>query len=294
VLLFVQLRSLAHDVVTDESVRAGLREHLASLDLWLQENLGDRWTLELANLADLTVLQGMARDFLTAHGEEVQEAGAQGVRAVGATFGFLKSLLGRVLGIAGLFVLVPLYTYYLLFELARMHAFVKSYLPRRDREHLARVFELIGEVISNFFRGRLTVCALKGTVLSVGLLAAGVPYAFLFGMLSGALSLVPFFGPFLGFVGALLVALVDYDVVEALLRTGIVFVVAELIEGYVLIPKILGDSLGLHPVVVLFALFAGGASLGTLGILIALPLAASLVILVREFVLPALKKSVNE
>ena len=79
-----------------------------------------------------------------------------------------------------------------------------------------------------------------------------------------------------------------------MIRTGIVFGVAEVIEGYVLIPYVLGDSLGLHPVVVLFAILAGAASLGMFGVLISLPMAAVVVILFKEFVTPALQAVAEE
>src|SRR6185503_15652932 len=97
-----------------------------------------------------------------------------------------------------------------------------------------------------------------------------------------------FVGSLAGFVVALLFGFLDYPVLEALWRTGGVFLVAEVLENYFLIPKILGDSLGLHPIVVIFSLLAGAASLGMFGLLIALPLTASVVILGREFVLPVL------
>jgi predicted PurR-regulated permease PerM len=97
-----------------------------------------------------------------------------------------------------------------------------------------------------------------------------------------------------GFLGASLIGIVEHGVLGSLVRTGIVFGLGELLEGYVLIPKVLGDSLGLHPLVVLFAILAGGAALGMFGILIALPLTASLVILAREFLLPALQQFADE
>mgnify|MGYP001385525599 CR=1 FL=1 len=98
----------------------------------------------------------------------------------------------------------------------------------------------------------------------------------------------------MAFLGAFLVGVIDDGVVGSLVRTGAVFGVAEVLEGYVFIPKIMGDSLGLHEVVVLFALIAGGASLGMFGILISLPLAATIAILFREFVVPALSAWVEE
>jgi predicted PurR-regulated permease PerM len=206
----------------------------------------------------------------------------------------VRGFFGGLLAFTGLLVLVPLYTYFLLFELERVHKFVRRYLPRTQRARISRVAEEVGEMLSTFFRGRMLVCALKGAFITIGLLVCDVPYAFLFGMGSGFLSLIPFVGALVGFLAALLVAMVDQGALPALLKTGIVFGVAEILEGYVLIPKILGDSLGLHPVVVLFAIMAGGAALGFFGVLIALPLTATLVILVREFVLPPLARFADE
>jgi predicted PurR-regulated permease PerM len=132
------------------------------------------------------------------------------------------------------------------------------------------------------------VCLCKGIFLALGLWIAGVQYSVLIGLGTGFLTLIPFVGSLIGFIVALVFAFLDYDVFSSLMRTGIVFLLAEALENYVLIPKILGDSLGLHPIVVIFSLLAGAASLGMFGLLIALPLTASLVILAREFVLPVL------
>ena len=243
---------------------------------------------------DLGSAGELAREFLAEHEDSVEAAAGAGLQVAGRGLSFLSRLVGRLISIAGLFLLVPIYTYYLLFELGRINAFVRRYFPKRDRDRIADVVERIGQVVANFFRGRLLVCFLKGALLSAGLWVAGIEYAVLFGMVSGFLSLIPFFGPFLGFLGAFLVGMIgEHTFVSSLVRTGIVFGVCEVIEGYVLIPKVLGDSLGLHPVVVLFALLAGGAAMGMLGILIALPLTASLVIVVEEFVLPALRDAVD-
>jgi predicted PurR-regulated permease PerM len=181
-----------------------------------------------------------------------------------------------------------------LFELGRVHGFVRRYVPRRERARVTRVGAQIGEVIATFFRGRLLVCLLKGAVLVVGLALAGFDYALLLGLAGGFLSLVPFVGPMLTGVVAFLIGLGDHGFVYTLVATVAVFTVAELVEGYVLIPKILGDSLGLHPVVILVSVFAGGAALGMFGFLIAIPLTATLVILAREFVLPVLAQLADD
>jgi predicted PurR-regulated permease PerM len=222
------------------------------------------------------------------------DTAAMGLQATRRGVGVLAGFFGRLVELAGLFLLLPLYTYYFLFVQRDLNGFVLRHLPKRDRARIAGVAGQIGEVIASFFRGRLGVCLMKGLFLSLGLFVAGVDYALLFGLLAGFLSMIPLVGPFLGFVLAFVVGILDHGVVSALIRTGIVFGLGELLEGYVLVPKILGDSLGLHPLVVFVSLLAGGAALGMLGVLIALPLTASLVILVREFVLPAVRAFADE
>jgi predicted PurR-regulated permease PerM len=228
------------------------------------------------------------------------------LESAGVLWHYLRGFFGSLVALATLLTLLPIYAYFLLFELDRIHAFVYRYVPRAEKERCARIGRQVGEVLANFFRGRLLICVLKGGLITAGLLATGVPYAVFLGMGSGFLSLVPFVGPMLGFGGAFLLAafppgaLPATGAVEwqplawALTRTGVVFLCAELIEGYVLLPKILGDSLGLHPVVVLASIFIGGAALGMFGFLIALPLTAMLVILAREMVLPALADFADE
>lgn len=210
--------------------------------------------------------------------------------------GYVQRIFGGVLSVLGFLVLLPVYTYFLLFELERIHDFVRLHVPKKERERVTRIGRKVGSVIANFFRGRLLICVLKGLVLALGLSILQVPYGFLLGMLAGFFSLIPFAGPAIGFGITVLVALQKYD--EGLwLHLGLisaVFVLAEFLEGYVFIPKILGDTLGLHPVVILLAVFVGGAALGLFGFLIAIPLAATLIILFRELVMPAIQDFAEE
>ena len=251
------------------------------------------WGLEVGDwvVPDFEEVRVQVREFLEEHGAE---AGRTGLTAARRLIGFLARFVGGVVSVLGLLVLVPLYTYYFLFVIADVHASIRRYFPRRERARLTRVFERIGEVISSFFRGRLAVAFGKGLFLALGLTLCGMPYGFLFGMLSGALSIVPFAGALAGFVLALLVGILDLGVIPALWRAALVFGAGEVVEGYVLVPKILGDRLGLHPLVVFFALLAGGAALGMLGLLLALPLTATLVILFQEFISPALRQFADE
>ncbi len=226
--------------------------------------------------------------------EQQEQAASLGLRAAGGAYQLVQSVFGSIFALLGLLVLLPIYTYFLLFELERIHRFVQRYMPSRDRERLTRIGGQIGEVLANFFRGRLLVCLAKGVFLTVGLFAAGVDYAILIGMGTGFLTLIPFVGSAVGFAVALLVAMIEHSVVSSLVRVGIVFTAGEALENYVLLPKILGNSLGLHPIVVLASLMAGAASMGMFGLIIALPLTATIVILAREFVLPVLGQLADE
>lgn len=287
-----QLRELTGEVLAHVKETAAGRqgESGATFGGHLQQRL-DEFTgalgLEKRTLPEFEDLRVVVRDFLAEH---APEAGRTGILLAGRFARFL----GGLASLAGLFLLVPLYTYYFLFVIGDVHGAVRRYLPVRDRERLTSVFERIGEVVASFFRGRLSVALGKGLFLAVGLTLCDMPYGFLFGMLSGFLSIIPFVGAFTGFALALGVGILDHGVIGSALRAAIVFGAGELVEGYVLVPRILGDRLGLHPLVVFFALMAGGAALGMLGLLLALPLTATLVILAQEFVLPALRQFADE
>jgi predicted PurR-regulated permease PerM len=289
--LDVYARASAAEAETEGEDRQTLQEIVQKRVNEFTDTLNG-WGLEIEPI-DVRIddLQAQANEFLKDYAED---AGETGLSFAGRSLQFLGRFLGGVFSVLALFFLVPLYTYYFLFVIGDLHGSIQRYFPRRERVRLSRVFERVGRVISSFFRGRLTVAFVKGLFLAAGLMALDMPYGFLFGMLSGALSIIPFVGAFGGFVLALVVGILDHGVIGSLWRSAVVFGAGELVEGYVLVPKILGDELGLHPLVVFFALLAGGAALGMLGLLIALPLTATLVILFQEFVSPALRQFADE
>lgn len=277
-----RIRNRLDVVVTEAGTRLGI----------LEEGTADTEGPTIFGLALTDLGESLHQKLLS--DDILDSAGQAGIKATGGLFRFLIWVLDSLIGIGALISLLPVYTYFLLFELDRIHAFVARYLPNRDRDRIVSVGRQIGEVVSNFFRGRLLVCFFKGLVISIGLWVLGIPFAFLIGMTSGFLSLIPFVGPMIGFVVSLVLSLSGFEFLGALWRNATVFVAAELLEGYVFLPKILGDSLGLHEVVVLAAIMVGGAALGMFGMLISLPLTASIVILAKEFVLPALAKMADE
>ncbi len=229
---------------------------------------------------------------LGADSSVAESAAKRGVRVA-------TNLFGSMMGLISMLVLLPIYTWFLLFDLEKIHGFVREYIPKRERKRFAEVGGKIGEVLSSFFRGQLVVCFLKGLSISIGLYIAGVPYALFLGLTAGFAALIPFFGASMAAVFTFLVGLLGsgdqaVELIPHLIRIVAVFGIAELLEGYVFVPRIIGESLGLNPLVVLVSVFAGGAALGMFGFLIALPLTATLVILAKEFVLPALRDWANE
>jgi predicted PurR-regulated permease PerM len=182
---------------------------------------------------------------------------------IGGVFGSLLAVLGYVF-------LIPLYTWFLLFQLEHISGFVSSYLPPDQRDRWTRIGDQMTSMLGGFFRGRLLVSLLKGALLAILLKFCGVPYALLLGMLAGAMSLIPFIGAGIGYALAFLLALLEFSVADAAWRIAIVMVVGEVIEGYVLMPKILGGELGLPPVVVLASMMIFGSAFGMFGLLLAL------------------------
>ncbi len=225
-------------------------------------------------------------------GEERAADGA--AKAAGGSLRVVRRLFDSVLAFMGMLFLVPLYTWFLLFELERLARFVRGLIPRQFRARMAHIGDQIADMLGKFFHGRLLVCLLKGLCLSVVYALVGVPYAFLLGMLGGLLSLVPFVGPALGYLLGFLLSMIEFEPAGALWRLIAVWTVGELIEGYVLMPKVLGESMGLHPVVVIAAFTIAGSALGMLGLIMALPLTATAIILVRELVLPAARAWVED
>lgn len=312
--IVLQGQALVRDVVTDENVRGQINSALEQT----REKINDATGVELPEI-DLQTVYNETVEFLSdsartmAAGGEVEpvpEGGSSrvrelGVKTAGTVWKRVQAIFGSLFTLGGLLFLVPLYAYYLLFELGRMHASVRRYLPRDDRETISNIGRQMGQMLAAFFRGRLAVCLIKGVFLSAGLMLTGFDYAFLFGMTAGFLSIVPIFGPMIGFVVTLIASIpsfpimegseiMGFDVLGVFIRAAVVFGLAELVEGYVLMPKILGDSLRMNEVEVLFYLMAGGAAFGMFGILLALPVAAAIKIVLSEVILPALARFADE
>lgn len=202
--------------------------------------------------------------------------------------GFATNVLGRVsksgfaiIGWVLNLVIIPVAAFYLLRDwnivVDRMHALV----PRSVEPVVVRLARESDETLGGFLRGQLSVMIVLGVLYGVGLWAVGISVGPLIGMIAGLISFVPYLGAIVGVLMGVVAALVQYQDGFHVMLVLIVFAVGQLLEGYVLVPKLVGDKIGLHPVAVMFAILAGGELFGFVGVLLALPIAAVAMVLLR-------------
>ncbi len=199
--------------------------------------------------------------------------------------GLLKSAWSggqALLSILSLAVVTPVVAFYLLYDWDRMIARVDSWLPRDHVETIRRLGREMDEAVAGFVRGQLSVCLLLGAFYGIALSIAGLQFGLLIGMGAGLISFIPYVGASVGLVLAVGVALVQFwpDWVSIVIVAAI-FGVGQFLEGNILHPKLVGNSVGLHPVVLMFSLFAFGALFGFVGLMIAVPASAMIAVLVR-------------
>ncbi len=192
-----------------------------------------------------------------------------------------RSSLALIEFLVNLF-LIPVVTFYLLRDWDKMMDNLRTMLPRNVESVAVGLLKECDEVLGAFFKGQLMVMVALGVIYSLGLTLIGLQFAIVIGMLAGLASIIPYMGFFLGFVAAIAVALFQFDSYTGLVLVSGVFLVGQALEGWVLTPLLLGDKIGLHPVAVIFALMAGGQLFGFVGMLIALPVAAIIMVLLRH------------
>ncbi len=203
--------------------------------------------------------------------------------------GWIASLLQSIwsggialLNVVSLLVVTPVVAFYMLNDWDRMIDIVDSWLPR---DHVGTIRQLgreINDALAGFVRGQGSVCLILGLFYAIGLSITGLNFGMLIGMISGFLSFIPYVGSITGLVLAGGVAIVQFlpDWIMISVVVGI-FVLGQFIEGNFLSPKLVGDRVGLHPVWLMFALFAFGYLFGFVGLFLAVPLAAAFGVLAR-------------
>lgn len=178
-------------------------------------------------------------------------------------------------------LLIPVVAFYLLRDWDLLIASIHGLVPRRIEPMATRLARESDDVLGAFLRGQLLVMLALATIYSIGLWLIGVEFALLIGLLAGLVSFVPYLGVIVGLTLASVAVLFQTHDLFQLVWVAIVFGIGQLLEGLVLAPWLVGDRIGLHPVMVIFAVLAGGQLFGFFGVLLALPAAAVLAVLVR-------------
>lgn len=247
---------------------------LASLPKYLDwfQNQAAPWLTRFGiTLPDAAGLQQLLTD-------QVQTAGA----AVGNAAGWLKTGTLSVVSFIMNLVLVPVVFFYLLRDWDVIMGRMDELVPRRWHVKVRTLAQEIDAVLSEFLRGQLAVMLIMAAFYTTGLWITGLEYALPIGIITGLLVFVPYLGAILGLLLATLAGLVQFSSLAGLIPIWIVFSLGQLAEGYVVVPRLVGERIGLHPVIVIFVLLAFGELFGFFGVLLALPLSAMLLVGLRH------------
>ncbi|HEV8664226.1 MAG TPA: AI-2E family transporter [Candidatus Methylomirabilis sp.] len=253
--------------------RQRLPEGLAALERVLRPWLMELTGRDLPVSAAEWVREGMVRaEALIPHGLSLLRE---------FVVGTFSGLVAFILNLLALTV-VPLFTYYLLRDFPVLLARAQEALPGRYRERVVELAREVDGILRAFFRGQLTICALVGGTLAVGLFALGVDLALLLGFLSGAAILIPYVGYLLATAVVLLVTWLQGGTGTQFLGVAGLYGAVATVEAFVVSPRVVGGSVGLPPAFALLAVLAGGNLFGFWGILLAVPGAAVAKVLARE------------
>jgi predicted PurR-regulated permease PerM len=234
---------------------------------WLEA----RFRISIAPYVDANYLLSMLQ-------EHWKEAGGVAAMVLGHLAGSGLALFALVANVA----LVPVLTFYFLRDWDVMVAQVRDLLPRPYLPTISRLARESDEVLGGFLRGQFSVMVSLGAIYAIGLWSVGLDLGLLIGFVAGLVSFVPYLGAFVGVTSAIIATLVQHGDAAHLLMVLGVFALGQTLEGFVLVPWLVGDRIGLHPVAVIFAIMAGGQLFGFLGVLLALPVAAVSMVLLRH------------
>jgi len=186
-----------------------------------------------------------------------------------------------ILNVISLVIITPIVTFFLLRDWTAMVAMVDSYLPRRSIDTLRGLARVINDTLVGFIHGQALICVILAAYYTIALTAAGLESSLAVGVLIGVLAIIPILGVTTGFALSVGLAAAQYGSWGRVFVVVGIFVFGQLVEANILTPKLVGDRVHLHPVWVIFALFAGGTLFGFVGVLLAVPAAAVIGVLTR-------------
>jgi len=241
----------------------------------------------------MDLLRGRAEDLLALVQARLSPEDVARLRdAVGGLAGGAVGWLGRVatqvwagglalINLLSLIVITPIVTFYLLRDWDRIVERLDHWLPRRHRATIREQLAEINKTLAGFARGQAIVCLGLGVFYGIGLTLVGLEFGLIVGLGTGIISFVPYFGMLTGLVVGMGLAFAQFDTWLPIVMVAGIFVAGQIVEGNFVTPKLVGDQVGLHPVWMIFALLAGGALFGFVGVLVSVPAAATIGVLLR-------------
>jgi len=212
------------------------------------------------------------------------------VGQAGAIISYLGTSAAKLLGggvalfhVFTYVTVTPVVCFYLLRDWPAMLRRIDGWLPRRSAASLREIARETDRILSAWLRGQLLCCALLAVYYAIALSAIRLELGLTVGLMAGVLSFIPYIGSITGLITALALALAQFGSWNGVLLVLGIFLAGQIVEGYLIYPRLLGDRVQLHAVWVIFALFAGGIAFGFLGVLLAVPLAAVLGVIIRHW-----------
>jgi predicted PurR-regulated permease PerM len=248
----------------------GLRLRVSRMNLPFVDETRLMTQLELLDEARISA-------FLQERQTEIVQRGWSAVLGVGRGVTFALTLLGYV-------VLTPVLTTYLLRDFPAFKGRAAALMPEKKRASWTAFLLEYDRLLSRFLRGQLLAASIVGVLTWLGLLIAGFPYSGLVGAVAAVFNVVPYLGLIVSVIPVLIIALLSGSFLAAIVKAGIVFAIVQAIDGSVTGPRIVGESVGLNPVLVILALAVGSFFFGFVGLLLAMPVAVLLKLLLRESV----------
>lgn len=246
--------------------------HLPTYIDWLQ-NIAMPWVQQRFNLSEVPDVGNLKQVVQ----ENWQQAGGFAMQIVKSITHSGSTLVAVIANI----ILIPLITFYLLRDWDKLVKQVHDLLPANLEPLISVLSRDADEVLGAFMRGQLLVMLSLGLFYSIGLWMAGLSYAVLIGMTAGVLSFVPYLGVIIGVGLATIAGVFQFDSISDLWPIAVVFGIGQILESFLLTPFLVGDRIGLHPVAVIFAIAAFGQLFGFVGVLLALPAAAVVMVVIR-------------
>ena len=206
---------------------------------------------------------------------------------IGNAFSFSSTLLGSVLSggralvsFISLLVITPLVAFFMMREWPTFTSKVDELIPRHNHDEIKGLLADIDGKIAGFVRGQLLVALCLGLIYALALSLVGLEFGFLIGLMSGLLSIIPLFGSIVGLLVSVLVAWFQAGDIVFVGTVAVIFLVGQILEGNVITPKLLGGSVGMHPLWILFSIMAGASLFGIVGMMISVPVAATIGVLI--------------